>query len=147
MLNGDYILKRELNDKKYNLYILDSIELINKDNNIQLLNLIKKILLSSNNSYYNYFISELKKELLNIIFGSVIILYVLLNLTIYIIENFSENTLFAQKFYEYYPEYMLKMKISNLLILLLPELIILSYRYLNYSNINIYIIPYTYNRF
>ena len=124
MLNGDIILKRDINKNKYDLSLLDNIKTFSDDKRLDLLILIKKVILSSNNSYYFFFLSKLKKEFLILILKN-LAFFCVINQIFNIIQFFSEDSILAKKYFKLFPNDNIKLKINRVLIFIIPELIIL----------------------
>ena len=124
MLNGEIILKRDLNNNKYDLSLLDNIKTFREDKNLELLILIKKVIVSSNNSYYYFYISKLRKEFLILILKN-LAFFCVINQIFNIIQFFSEDSLLAKNYFRIFPNDNIKLRVNRVLIFIFPELIIL----------------------
>ena len=124
MINGDIILKRESNNNKYDLSVLDNIKTFSEDERLDLLILIKKVILSSNNSYYYFFMSKLKKEFLILMLKN-LAFFCIINQIFKIVQFFSEDSLLAKNYFKIFPNDNIKLRINRVLIFIIPELIIL----------------------
>ena len=126
MLKGDIIIKRDSknNYSNYDLKPLDNIGMIETDDKfIDLLILIKKVLLNSNNSYFSFLISQVKKILL-LIFIKFAGFY-LANCFFCILNHYFEGLLIVKQYYKLFPSDNIRQIINRILIIILPDLIIL----------------------
>ena len=126
MLKSDIIIKRDSknNYSSYDLKPLDNIGMIEtEDKFLDLLILIKKVLLNSNNSYFSFLISQVK-QILIFIFIKLAGFY-LSDYFVSILDYYFEGLFIVKQYYKLFPKDNIRQVINRILIIILPDLIIL----------------------